>query len=152
MKSLQLYNTVLRPGYIPKHATDLEGHGEAELRKLCDMYGNESGFINTERAGYFQVKVILKSVNMSLADACSYILNDYRDVFPDFVKLASIVLVSPVTYVTFERGFSVQNKIKTKGRSCLKHNTITKLMRVIEEGLENEAFHPRPACQLLMCI
>jgi hypothetical protein len=154
MKSLQLLNTVLCPSKIPKNVTDLESHGQTELKKLCDLYGGESGFIDNDRAvsDYFQVKVILKSLTMSLADACSYILCNYSDVFPDFVKLASIVLVSPVTSVACERGFSVHNKIKTKGRSCLNHNTVTKLMRVIEEGPEVEAFNPVPAvvkfCQM----
>ncbi|XP_045187536.2 zinc finger protein 862-like [Mercenaria mercenaria] len=147
MKSLQLLNVVFRPAGIPKNVTDLESHGESELRELCELYGGESGVIDSDRAvaDYFQLKIILKSLNMSLSDACTHLLGNYRDVFPDFVRLATVLLVSPITSVACERGFSVHNKVKTKGRARLKHDTVTKLMRVIEEGPAIEVFDPKPA-------
>ena len=47
--------------------------------------------------------------------------------------LATIVLISPVTSVARERGFSVHNKSRKKGYSSLKHETVKKLMRVKDE-------------------
>ena len=119
MKNLQLLNPVLSPSHVPKNMNGLEEHGEAELKQLVEIYGGDNGLIDSERAleDYFQLKVVLKSLNSSLTEACSSILNEYKDIFPDFAVLATIVLISPVTSVACERGFSVHNKIKTKGRA-----------------------------------
>ena len=147
MKNIQLMNSVLNPSLVPKNVGALEEHSETELQELIKIhvYGGENGLINDDRtaADYYQMKVVLKSLNCSLTDACTSILQQYKDIFPDFAVLATIVLISPVTSVACERGFSVHNKIKTKGRSCLKHETVTKLMRVKEEGPSVEDFDPK---------
>ena len=147
MKNLQLLNTVLNPSKVPKNANSLDDHGENELKELINIYGGEGGVIDGERAqaDFYQVKVVIKSLNCTLTEACTTLLQEYRDIFPDFAVLAAIVLVSPVTSVACERGFSVQNKIKTKGRSRLKHETLTKLMRVKEEGPSVEEYDPKPS-------
>ncbi|KAH3849514.1 hypothetical protein DPMN_091917 [Dreissena polymorpha] len=41
---------------------------------------------------------------------------------------------APVTSVACERGFFTQNCLKTKARSRLDHNKLTKLIRIEEEG------------------
>ena len=137
---------MLNPSHVPKNMNGLEKHGEAELKQLVEIYGGDNGLIDSERAleDYFKLKVVLKSLNSSLTKACSSILNEYKDIFPDFAVLATIVLISPVTSVVCERGFSVHNMIKTKGRARLKHDTVTKLMRVKEEGPTLEDFDPKP--------
>ena len=147
MKNLQLMNSVLNPSLVPKNIGALEEHSETELQELIKIYGSENGLINGDRtaADYYQMKVVLKSLNCSLTDACTCtsILLQYKDIFPDFAVLAIILLISPVTSVTCERGFSVHNKIKTKGRATLKHETVTKLMHVKEEGPSVEDFDPK---------
>ena len=147
MKNLQLLNSVLSPSLISKRLNGLDEHGEEELKQLVEIYGGENGIIDGERTtdDYYQLKVVLKSMNSSLTEACSVILKQYKDVFPDFATLATVVLISPVTSVACERGFSVHNKIKTKGRSRLKHETVTKLMRVKEERPSLEEFDPKPS-------
>ena len=147
MKTLQLLNTLLSLSLIPKNMNGLEDHGEEQLKQLVEICGGEDGIIDGERAteDYYQLKVVLKSLNSSLTEACTTILKQYRDVFPDFATLAAWVLISPVTSVACERGFSVHNKIKTKARSCLKHDTVTKLMRIKEEGPSLKDFDPKPS-------
>ena len=146
MKNLQLLNSILNPSLIPKNLNGLEDHGEEKLKELVEIYGGDNGIIDGERAtsDYYQLKVVLKSMSSSLPETCSLILKQYKDIFPDFATLETIVLVSPVTSVACERGFSVHNKIKTKGRSRLKHETVTKLMRIKEEGPSLEDFDPKP--------
>ena len=125
----------------------LEDHGEEQLKQLVEICGGEDGTIDGERAteDYYQLKVVLKPLNSSLTEACTTILKQYRDVFPGFATLAAWVLISPVTSVACERGFSVHNKIKTKAHSCLKHDTVTKLMRIKEEGPSLKDFDPKPS-------
>ena len=147
MKNLQLLNSVLNPSLVPKNVNGLEEHSETELQELIGIYGGENGLIDSDRVkeDYYQVKAVLKSLNCSLTDACTTILEKYKDIFPDFAVLATILLISPVTSVACERGFSVHNKIKTKGRSSLKHETVTMLMRVKEEGPSVKDFNPKPS-------
>ncbi|KAL3884854.1 hypothetical protein ACJMK2_024955 [Sinanodonta woodiana] len=105
MKNLQLLNTALNPSKVPQNANSLDDHGENELPELINIYGGDGGVIN---ADLYQVKVVIKSLNCTLTEACTALLQEYRDIFPDFAVLASIVLVSPVTSVAFkEAGSSV---------------------------------------------
>ena len=147
MKNLQLLNSVLSPSLVPKNLKGLDTHGEDQLKELVEVYGGENGIIDGERAtdDYYQLKVVLKSLNSSLPEACTTIVNKYKDVFPDFATIATIVLISPVTSVACERGFSVHNKIKTKGRARLNHETVTMLMRIKEEGPALEDYDPKPS-------
>ena len=147
MKTLQLLNTTLNPALVPKN-TGLENYVCNELKQLVEQYGGDSGLINSEQItdDYFQFKVVLKSLSqMTLRQACVELVKKYSDMFPDFVTLAKILLVTPLTSVTCERGFSTHNKIKTKSRCRLKHSTVTKLMRIMEEGPELGDFDPKPS-------
>ena len=147
MKILQLLNTVPNPSLVPKN-TAIESHGCEELKELVEHYGGENGLINSEQAveDYFQFKVVLKSLSQkTLRESCVEVVTNYTEMFPDFVILAKFLLVTPLTSVACERGFSTHNKIKTKSRNRLKHNTVTKLLiRIIEEGPELEDFDPKP--------
>lgn len=80
--------------------------------------------------------------SLSLTEACRFIIKMYSDIYPDFATLATIMLVSPLTSVPCERGFSVHNNLKTKLRNRLGHETVTKIMRIQQEGPELERFNP----------
>ena len=73
---------------------------------------------------------------MTLRQARVELVKKYSDMFPDFVTLAKILLVTPLTSVTYECEFSTHKRIKTKSRCRLKHSTVAKLMRIMEEGPE----------------
>ena len=68
-------------------------------------------------------------------------IQDYIDVFPNIIKLIQIVYCIPFSSVECERGFSRQNKIKTKDRNSLATNTLDMLMRVSLEGPESKEFN-----------
>ena len=50
------------------------------------------------------------------------------------IKLTHACMAIPITTATCERGFSTQNRIKTKIRNCLKTKSLDILMRLSEEG------------------
>jgi hypothetical protein len=54
----------------------------------------------------------------------------YGEAFPNICKVAAQIMVSPVSSVECERGFSVQNHIKSKLRNCLAVDTLDILMRL----------------------
>lgn len=145
MRTLNLLNVVLNPALVPKNST-LNEYGQAELSELGDIYCD---FVDKDRMSddYYQLKVVLKTMpaDSSLRAACQHLISKYSDVFPDFVTLSKLLLVCPVTSVACERAFSSRNRIKTKGRGKLKHSTVTKLMRIMEEGPQLDKYDPKPA-------
>ena len=116
MKNLQLLNSVLSPSHVPNNMNGLEEHGEAELKQLVEIYGSDNGLTDSERTleDYFQLRVVLKSLNSSLTEACSSILNEYKDIFPDFAFLATIVLISPVTLLPVNKGSVSTTRSRSK--------------------------------------
>ena len=69
---------------------------------------------------------------LSLSDLCKLLLSTPQYVlqYPNLVKLATVVLIIPVTSVECERGFSCQNRIKTKFRARLQNPTLNNLMQI----------------------
>ena len=55
-------------------------------------------------------------------------------IFPDWAKLAKIASTIPVSSVPAERGFSLQNRIKTSIRNRLTEEKVTRLMRISSLG------------------
>ena len=62
--------------------------------------------------------------------ACQTLIRDLGDMYPDWAKLAKIACTIPVSSVPAERGFSLQNRIKTAMRSRLQEEKVTRLMRI----------------------
>ena len=54
--------------------------------------------------------------------------------FPELLKLAVLCLVTPLSTATCERGFTTQNRIKTKLRNRLQSKRLDILLRISEEG------------------
>ena len=75
MKNLQLPNFVLNSSLVLKNVNTVVEHSETELQELIEMHEGENGLIDSEgvKEDYYQVKVLLKSLNCSLTDACIYI-------------------------------------------------------------------------------
>ena len=152
MHTLQLMNAVLNPNCVPSDIS-LLNHGLKEVTELSELYGQSAEFngellaplVDADRMSedYEQFKIVLKSMKgQTLQDVCTSIVNNYSDVFPDFATLAKITLVSPITSVACERGFSSQNRLKHKNRSNLKHETVNNLIRIMEEGPSFSDFDP----------
>ena len=64
----------------------------------------------------------------SFVMSCGIVIRNLAVQFPDFAVLAKIALVIPVTSVPAERGFSVQNAIKTDGGNRLREDHVSRLM------------------------
>ena len=98
---------MLNPSLVPKNST-IDSHECDAMKELARHYGSENGHIDSEQAieNYFQFKVVLKSLSeKTLRESCVEIVRKYGDMFPDFAVLAKLLLVTPLTSVTCERGF-----------------------------------------------
>lgn len=59
-------------------------------------------------------------------------------------KLMEITTVLPATSVECERGFSVQNLVKTRNRCSLSIDHLDQLMRIMILGPSKKDFSPEP--------
>ena len=67
---------------------------------------------------------------MNFEQFTSTLIQEYRHVHPDFVRLTLVSLVIPVASAPCERGFSVQNSIKTKLRNGLNPEWLNRVMMI----------------------
>ncbi|KAG1674501.1 Zinc finger protein 862 [Nymphon striatum] len=70
---------------------------------------------------------------------CKAIIFKHAEDLPVFAKLSEAALCICVTSVACERGFSLQNKLKTKARSSLSSESLEKLMKICV-GPETSSF------------
>ena len=79
---------------------------------------------------------------MNFEQFTSILIQEYKDVHPDFVQLALVSLAIPVSSAPCERGFSVQNAIKTKLRNRLNPERLNRMMmiRLVGPSFENVDF------------
>ena len=76
---------------------------------------------------------------VSFEGACQTTILDLTEEYPEFATLANIALAIPVSSVPCERGFSLQNHIKTSQRSRLTGRNVDNLMLLSMEGPEWKA-------------
>ena len=96
----------------------------------------ENGLVDVLRMkdDYLAFKIVLKNIRgIPLSEVCTTLINEYSDMFIDFCVVAKISLVCPLSRVACKRGFSSQNRLKTKIRSRLDHDKVSKLIRIVEE-------------------
>jgi len=67
---------------------------------------------------------------LNFSTACEVLIRDFSDIYAEWAKLAKIASVIPVSSVLAERGFSLQNHIKTAQLSRLGESKVTRMMRI----------------------
>ena len=120
---------------------DLPEYGQADLAVLVRHYSN---VINVERAkrDFPAFKVTMANYGVTSFDtACRCVIRQLFDQFPDFVELAKIALVIPVSSVCAERGFSLQNLIKTSARNRLSESRVNRLQMLRWHGKSLKEFN-----------
>ena len=146
MSTLNDLHDVLNPKKLPKAAHQLNTYGKESLGRLCTTYGvganvNINGtdvvlptVIDEQRAPqqYLRFKGYLQGLRgKPFKEVCEHLSSDdIREIFPDFSTLAEICLVMPLTSVPCERGFSMQNRVKTRLRSRMKVAKLARKMKI----------------------
>uniref|UniRef100_A0A673CDH4 HAT C-terminal dimerisation domain-containing protein n=1 Tax=Sphaeramia orbicularis TaxID=375764 RepID=A0A673CDH4_9TELE len=80
------------------------------------------------------------SENPTFRESCRLLITSLGEMFPDFKTLAEVTLVIPVSGVAADRGFSLQNQIKTAMRSRLSEAKVQNLMTIASAAISLDAF------------
>jgi hypothetical protein len=115
-----------------KKSTNINGYNE--ISPLVDQ--NEC---QNEYPG-FKTIVATNYVEKNTQELLPLIINDFSDVFPNIIRLIKIIYSISFSSVDCERGFSVQNLIKSKLHNSLSTKTLDMLMRLSIEGPESKDF------------
>ncbi|XP_072542830.1 zinc finger protein 862-like [Salminus brasiliensis] len=114
--------------------------------KLENLFTHFSRSVNADgaRSEFAMLKQIMVSseshASFSFQQFAETVLHEHSGVFTEMEKLIKIALVIPVASVSCERGFSTQNRIKTKFRNSLSNTNLTNLMLISELGPPRDQF------------
>ena len=105
MELLKCFDVVLNPRRLPDGARELGNHDDEQLNKLCNHFET---VLDSNRCEHpfrqFKHQVpSYRAVNFEQFTSC--LIQEYKDVHPDFVQLALVSLVIPVSSAPCERGF-----------------------------------------------
>ena len=130
LELLECFDVILNPRRLPDDVRELGSHAIQQLNKLCHHFET---VLDSDRCKnqFLQFKHLVRSYRaMNFEQFTSTLIQEYKHVHPDFVQLALISLVIPVSSAPCERGFSVQNSIKTKLRNRLNPERLNRMMMV----------------------
>ncbi|XP_076591239.1 uncharacterized protein C17orf113-like [Chaetodon auriga] len=140
-------DTVLNASRYPGADSALKSYGQEALERVCDHYGSQTGaaepLVQKERMlrDFLPLKRVLAgSGKPSFRESCRLLITSLGEMFPDFKTLAEVALVIPVSSVAAERGFSLQNNIKTAMRSRLSEAKVQNLMTIASAAIPLETF------------
>lgn len=139
---LECFDKVFNPKRYPDNQANIAAYGNDQLDTLCNAY---TGLIDTDRckAQFLNFKHLVVSHRADYGTFDMFVkllLDDYSDVYPDLVALASIALVIPVSSAPCERGFSQQNILKSKLRNRINPDRLNRLLMIRLNGPENIDF------------
>ena len=148
-------DTVLNASRYPTADSALKTHGLEALERVCAHYGSPRGaaapLVENDRMqrDFLPMKRVLAgSGNPSFRGSCRLLITSLGEMFPDFRALAEVALVIPVSSVAAERGFSLQNNIKTATRSRLSEAKTQHLMTIASAAVSIDTFDFKQASTL----
>ena len=124
---------IFHPKKLPQKEQSLVMYGEQEVSLLCEKYSSvvkkDEALVESEGFKH-EMKMSYQSYNT--LDLLSHLVGDecLIQLYPNLLVIAQIVMVFPASSVDCERGFSVQNHIKTKNRNRLASKHLDVLVRV----------------------
>ncbi|XP_060589612.1 zinc finger protein 862-like [Ruditapes philippinarum] len=118
-------------------AESVAKYGVNEFKDLVDHYApHVTGSIDLCLSEYQQFKRLVCGSyrNMSLIEIVCEMQKKYSEMIPNVLTILKCCVVLPMSSVQCERGFSTQNRIKSKLRTSIKSETLDNLMRISEDG------------------
>ena len=146
-KNSKALDGVLNPKRLPQGHEEIGSHGHDSLHHLLDFYVPQGQDVDPQhtlegkicRQRCMQEFLSFKHF-MSLHKAkeflefLEFLLISHSEDYPDFAVFAEIALVVPLNSASCERGFSCQNKIKTKTRNRLGEGQLERMMKITING------------------
>ena len=142
MKAL---DDVLNPKRLPHEHGEIGSHGHDSLRHLLDFYVPQDIDAQVTLEGRICRQRCMQDflpfkhfMNLHKAkeflEFLEFLLTTHSEDYPDFAVFAEIALVIPLNSALCERGFSCQNKIKTKHSNRLGDGQLERLMKITING------------------
>lgn len=135
---LEALNAIFNPKKYPECKNDLNTYGQKEISILMDKYSiGDSPLINKdilEKNFKFFKLLTFNFKSFEMRDYIKLLISDYKDEFPEFIKLAKVAITIPISSADAERGFSCMKRIKTDQRNRLKESKLQDLMMISLEG------------------
>ncbi|XP_052227215.1 zinc finger protein 862-like [Dreissena polymorpha] len=131
---------VLCPSQISV-ATDLPKYGIEQVETLSQHFSEFLLNRDSVKSEFAMYKRFVKGNHPSATVVeilCTLLKSPEHLGMPNMVVLLKCCVVIPMTSVKCERGFSTQNRIKSKFRTSLKCGALDDLMRIVEDGPEPE--------------
>ncbi|XP_045216125.2 zinc finger protein 862-like [Mercenaria mercenaria] len=138
---------------------DLETWGNEKLEILIKQYGEKKESKPTEyqpivtvepiiipdetRKEWDQLKPLVLQEGYprdKMSTLWRLIQQNYKDRFPNLIKLAALALTAPIHTSDCERGFSSQNQVKTSLRNRIGSETVDNLLMIKIQGGKLEEF------------
>ena len=111
---------------------DLAAYGVNELESVLKFFAKEE-IIDSDRAlqDFLQFKqFVRRQEGVSQKALLHDLITSYQDVFPDFVVFGNYFLSIPLNSAACERGFSAQNRTKTRYRNRLGEARMSEILRI----------------------
>ncbi|XP_063050080.1 uncharacterized protein C17orf113-like [Engraulis encrasicolus] len=153
---LKGFDLIFNPDRYPV-SSEMQQYAQHAVKPLMEHYGTlketETGAVEpliSPEIALRDVVPLMTAVRgyggLNFLTACETVVRELGDMFPDWAKLAKIACTIPVSSVPAERGFSLQNRIKTSIRNRISEEKVTRLMRISSSGPGLKDFNfPRAA-------
>ena len=125
------------------------------LATLLDHYGTH-GFVDSQatKLEFRTFNSVIASnpglKQLTMRQLMSHVIKtpEINVIFPNLMKLATIVLLLAMSTVDCERGFSTLSRVKTNLRNCLPNRILNYLLTISMEGLPPSEFPYDDACDI----
>ncbi|CAH1242559.1 ZNF862 [Branchiostoma lanceolatum] len=139
MRKLSAFK-IFDPSNLPANRVARAQYGREELDTVLDHFcpAGRQPLVNRDgcRNEWMPFKELVRAnyPNATFRSLVIHIKTQHAAYLSETAKLLQAVALVPVTTVPYGRGFSVQNRIKTKARARIKAATLDVLMRINIEG------------------
>ena len=124
------------PSKIVKQKS-ISSYGVEDIKLLSEHFSQQLDINSEKCVSEFQhYKRLVKGSysDKSMLEMTDVIAEKYSDEMPNLLLVLQSCLVIPMSTAKCERGFSTQNRIKTKLRTRLNNQSLVDLMRISEDG------------------
>ena len=125
----------IAPSNIVSDTSRVAKFGESEIRSLVTHFSLQHDLSIDDCVSEYKLYkrlVCISYAQSSLGVMVQTVGAKYQDTRLNLLVVLNCCVLVPMTSVQCERGFSTQNRIKSKFRTLLNNNSLNDLMRILE--------------------
>jgi hypothetical protein len=125
--------SIFNPNVILSNVSCVSVFGKEKVLEVATQFGLDPVKLASEYQTYKRL-VVGSYKGLNIQEICLKLTKDHLSMLPTVCECLKICCVIPVSSVACERGFSTQNRIKSRLRTNLNNKTLNNLMRISEDG------------------